>query len=159
MAVVLLHAYTFTAHEELVGRVASEIGFAQVSLSSRVMPMVKMVPRGLTTCIDAYLTPVINAYLRSFKSGFDQNLQQNARVSFMQSDGGLAPMDAFSGHRAILSGPAGGVVGYAATSFRPEAPQAVIGFDMGGTSTDVSRYAGSYEHVFETTTGAWVGCR
>lgn len=156
VAVVLLHAYTFAAHEELVGRVASEIGFPQVSLSSRVMPMVKMVPRGLTTCIDAYLTPVINAYLRSFKSGFDANLERNARVSFMQSDGGLAPMDAFSGHRAILSGPAGGVVGYAATSYRPEAPQAVIGFDMGGTSTDVSRYAGSYEHVFETTTGKCV---
>ena len=133
---------------------AAELGFTQVSLSSRVMPMVKMVPRGLTTCIDAYLTPVINSYLRSFKSGFDSGLAQNVRVSFMQSDGGLAPMDAFSGHRAILSGPAGGVVGYAATSYRPEAPQAVIGFDMGGTSTDVSRYAGSYEHVFETTTGA-----
>jgi 5-oxoprolinase (ATP-hydrolysing) len=74
-------------------------------------------------------------------------------VSFMQSDGGLAPMDAFSGHRAILSGPAGGVVGYSATSFDAATRQPVIGFDMGGTSTDVSRYDGSYTHVFETTTG------
>ncbi len=154
LAVVLLHAYTFAAHEMLLGRLATEIGFTQVSLSSLVMPMVKMVPRGLTTCIDAYLTPVINAYLQSFKSGFDGGLAAHVKVSFMQSDGGLAPMDAFSGHRAILSGPAGGVVGYAATAFDPAAqpPQPVIGFDMGGTSTDVSRYDGSFQHVFETTT-------
>jgi len=72
----------------------------------------------------------------------------------MQSDGGLAPMDSFSGHRAILSGPAGGVVGYAATSFNSTLCQPVIGFDMGGTSTDVSRFDGNFQHVFETTTGA-----
>jgi len=161
LAVVLLHSYTFTAHELLLGRIAKEIGFGQVSLSSQVMPMVKMVPRGLTTCIDAYLTPVINAYLQSFKSGFDKGLEGKVKVSFMQSDGGLAPMDAFSGHRAILSGPAGGVVGYAATAFQKEGEgegeggrggQPVIGFDMGGTSTDVSRYDGAFQHVFETTT-------
>ena len=161
LAVVLLHAYTFTAHELLLGRLAREIGFEQISLSSQVMPMVKMVPRGLTTCIDAYLTPVINAYLQSFKSGFDKGLEGKVKVSFMQSDGGLAPMDAFSGHRAILSGPAGGVVGYAATAFQKEGGgvgeggrggQPVIGFDMGGTSTDVSRYDGAFQHVFETTT-------
>jgi 5-oxoprolinase (ATP-hydrolysing) len=116
------------------------------------MAMVKMVPRGLTTCIDAYLTPVINTYLASFKSGFDANLKR-VKVSFMQSDGGLAPMNAFSGHRAILSGPAGGVVGYAATSFDKATRQPVIGFDMGGTSTDVSRFDGTFQHVFETTTG------
>ncbi|KAM3577612.1 hypothetical protein VYU27_000488 [Nannochloropsis oceanica] len=159
VAVVLLHAYTFTAHEVLLGRLAKEIGFRQVSLSSQVMPMVKMVPRGLTTCIDAYLTPVIDAYLQSFKSGFDRGLEGNVKVAFMQSDGGLAPMNAFSGHRAILSGPAGGVVGYAATVFQKDGEgeggregQPSIGFDMGGTSTDVSRYDGSFQHVFETTT-------
>ena len=159
VAVVLLHAYTFTAHEVLLGKLAREIGFSQVSLSSQVMPMVKMVPRGLTTCIDAYLTPVIDAYLQSFKSGFDKGLEGKVKVAFMQSDGGLAPMNAFSGHRAILSGPAGGVVGYAATAFQKggeweggRGGQPVIGFDMGGTSTDVSRYDGAFQHVFETTT-------
>lgn len=158
LAVVLLHSYTFHRHELILGRLAREIGFKQVSLSSQVMPMVKMVPRGLTTCIDAYLTPVIDAYLASFKSGFDARLEERVRVSFMQSDGGLAPMNNFSGHHAILSGPAGGVVGYAVTASgragreSEEAAQAVIGFDMGGTSTDVSRYDGAFQHVFETTT-------
>lgn len=117
-----------------------------------------MVPRGCTTTVDAYLTPVIKTYLSSFSQGFDANFSR-IQVSFMQSDGGLTPMSLFSGNKAILSGPAGGVVGYALTSYnwnnRPVSPEdniAVIGFDMGGTSTDVSRYAGTFEHVFETTT-------
>ena len=107
--------------------------------------------RGFTTTVDTYLTPAIKRYLKGFSSGFVDNLQ-NVNVQFMQSDGGLTPMDYFNGSRAILSGPAGGVVGYAATTFGKESSQAVIGFDMGGTSTDVSRYSGSYQHVFETTT-------
>jgi 5-oxoprolinase (ATP-hydrolysing) len=111
-----------------------------------------MVSRGCTTCVDAYLTPVIKRYLESFSSGFDKNFS-TVNVSFMQSDGGLTPMSSFSGNKAILSGPAGGVVGYAMTSYSPRQESLpVIGFDMGGTSTDVSRYAGSFEHVFETTT-------
>ena len=149
IAVVFLHSYTFPRHEKRVKAIAEEMGFEQISLSSEVMPMVRMVPRGCTTCVDAYLTPVIKRYLKSFSKGFDSNLMSNVKVTFMQSDGGLTPMDNFFGNRAILSGPAGGVVGYAKTSYT-NTP--VIGFDMGGTSTDVSRFAGTYEHVFESTT-------
>lgn len=149
IAIVFLHSYTFPNHERMVKAVAEEMGFEQISLSSEVMPMVRMVPRGGTTCVDAYLTPVIKRYLYSFSKGFDANLMKKVQVSFMQSDGGLTPMENFFGNRAILSGPAGGVVGYAKTSFTGNP---VIGFDMGGTSTDVSRFAGTYEHVFESTT-------
>ena len=149
IAIVLLHSYTFPDHEKKIKEIAEIMGFKQISLSSEVMPMVRMVPRGCTTCVDAYLTPVIKRYLESFSNGFDIDLMKNAKVTFMQSDGGLTPMNNFFGNRAILSGPAGGVVGYAKTSYQGTP---VIGFDMGGTSTDVSRFAGSYEHVFESTT-------
>ncbi|XP_077209596.1 5-oxoprolinase isoform X2 [Paroedura picta] len=151
LAVVLLHSYAWPHHEREVGSLARELGFRQVSLSSEVMPMVRAVPRGYTACADAYLTPCISRYLEGFRAGFASQLQ-GVPVLFMRSDGGLTPMDSFSGSRAILSGPAGGVVGYAVTTYRQEGGQPVIGFDMGGTSTDVSRYAGEYEHVFEATT-------
>uniref|UniRef100_M4B3E8 5-oxoprolinase n=1 Tax=Hyaloperonospora arabidopsidis (strain Emoy2) TaxID=559515 RepID=M4B3E8_HYAAE len=144
VAIVLLHSYTFPRHEE------------KVSLSSDVMPMIKAVPRGFTTCADAYLTPVIKKYVASFCAGFGDGLDQ-VNISFMQSDGGLARMKHFHGHRAILSGPAGGVVGYARTTRPPDVSAlfmqpAVIGFDMGGTSTDVSRFDGKFEHVLESVT-------
>ncbi|WIA16218.1 hypothetical protein OEZ85_012930 [Tetradesmus obliquus] len=181
IAVVLKHAAIYPDHEQRVGQLAQQMGFKQVSLSHAVMPMVKMVPRGFTAAADAYLTPHILRYVSAFKAGFDGGLGA-VQLLFMQSDGGLAPADDFSGHKAILSGPAGGYVGYALTTAwndgqgaaaaaaaKPaedgsseDAPAAqsgngarslqVIGFDMGGTSTDVSRYAGSYEHVFESTT-------
>ncbi|KAK9402794.1 5-oxoprolinase [Crotalus adamanteus] len=151
LAVVLLHSYLWPSHEQQVGALARELGFRQVSLSSEVMPMVRLVPRGYTACVDAYLTPCILRYLHSFRDGFASQLQ-GVPVAFMRSDGGLTPMEAFSGSRAILSGPAGGVVGYAVTSYSGMEGHPVIGFDMGGTSTDVSRYAGEYEHVFEATT-------
>uniref|UniRef100_A0AAY4E9F1 5-oxoprolinase n=1 Tax=Denticeps clupeoides TaxID=299321 RepID=A0AAY4E9F1_9TELE len=151
LAVLLLHSYTWSAHEKAVGSLARKLGFAQVSLSSEVMPMIRAVPRGYTVCADAYLTPKIRQYLRGFTSGFKGGLQE-VNVLFMQSDGGLTPMEQFCGSRAVLSGPAGGVVGYAVTSYNPYDKKPVIGFDMGGTSTDVSRYAGQYEHVFEATT-------
>jgi 5-oxoprolinase (ATP-hydrolysing) len=161
LAVVFLHSYTYPKHEETVKEIAVSLGFEQVSISSEVMPMIRAVPRGCTTCVDAYLTPVIKKYLKGFSAGFDEGLAQ-VNVSFMQSDGGLTPMSNFLGNKAILSGPAGGVVGYAITSEQDHAsrlrgngavpPLNVIGFDMGGTSTDVSRYAGAYEHVFESTT-------
>ncbi|KAG6921568.1 5-oxoprolinase, partial [Chelydra serpentina] len=151
LAVVLLHSYAWPAHEQQVGALARELGFQHVSLSSAVMPMVRAVPRGYTACADAYLSPCIGRYLDGFRASFTQQLQ-DTQVLFMRSDGGLTPMGQFSGSRAILSGPAGGVVGYAITTYRQEDGQAVIGFDMGGTSTDVSRYAGEYEHVFEATT-------
>ncbi|XP_042148040.1 5-oxoprolinase isoform X2 [Ixodes scapularis] len=151
LAVALLHSYTFQEHERLVGEVALELGFRHVSLSSQVMPMVRVVPRGFTACVDAYLTPCIKKYVEGFTRGFQENLKDVA-VLFMQSDGGLTPMHMFSGSRSILSGPAGGVVGYAKTSYSPLDRVPVIGFDMGGTSTDVSRFDGHFDHTFETTT-------
>lgn len=151
LAVLLLHSYTWSDHEKAVGALARRLGFTQVSLSSEVMPMVRAVPRGYTVCADAYLTPKIHQYLKGFTSGFKGGLK-DVNVLFMQSDGGLTPMEQFCGSRAILSGPAGGVVGYAITSYSQTEKKPVIGFDMGGTSTDVSRYAGQYEHVFEATT-------
>ncbi|CAM6093520.1 unnamed protein product [Calypogeia fissa] len=151
LAVVFIHSYIYPAHEQIVERVAKDMGFKQVSISSALVPMVRAVPRGLTATVDAYLTPVIKEYLSGFLSGFDDGLDR-VTVSFMQSDGGLTPESRFSGHKAILSGPAGGVVGYARTTFGLETNQPIIGFDMGGTSTDVSRYAGAYEQVLETQT-------
>lgn len=151
LAVLLIHSYMYKQHEERVGKIAQELGFKHVSLSSYVIPMVKAVPRGFTACSDAYLTPHIKSYLKGFSSGFKDQLRA-VNVLFMQSDGGLTQMDSFIGSRAILSGPAGGVVGYAMTSYNELGKKPVIGFDMGGTSTDVSRYAGEYEHVFESTT-------
>ncbi|KAL8570454.1 hypothetical protein ACOMHN_034489 [Nucella lapillus] len=151
LAVVLMHAYMCPDHERRVGEIAREMGFRQVSLSSDVMPMIRIVPRGYTACADAYLTPCIKNYVSSFAKGFKDNLK-NTKVLFMRSDGGLTPFQAFTGSHAILSGPAGGVVGYAVTTYSDKTRRPVIGFDMGGTSTDVSRYAGCYEHVFESTT-------
>ncbi len=151
LAVVFLHAYACPQHEQVVGQLATEMGFTQVSLSSQVIPMVKLVSRGDTTMVDSYLTPHIRSYLDSFKKGFADNLI-DTQLLFMQSDGGLAPAEDFTGSRAILSGPAGGVVGYAMTTYNRETKKPVIGFDMGGTSTDVSRYGGEYELTFETRT-------
>ncbi|MDR4507593.1 MAG: hydantoinase B/oxoprolinase family protein [Candidatus Brocadiaceae bacterium] len=151
IAIVCIHSYSYPEHELLVGRIAKEMGFPHISLSSQVMPMVKMVSRGQTTVVDAYLTPHIRKYLNSFRSGFSGHLQ-NTQLLFMQSNGGLSPADQFKGSNAILSGPAGGVVGYAMTTYKKELKQPVIGFDMGGTSTDVSRYAGEYELAHETET-------
>ena len=150
IACVLMHSYMNSQHEERVGEMAASLGFTHISLSSQVMPMVRIVGRGFTATADAYLTPAIKKYLSGFSSGFKDSLA-GTNVLFMQSDGGLTPMDSFNGSRAILSGPAGGVVGYAMTSYSQQTDLPVIGFDMGGTSTDVSRYAGSYEHVFEAT--------
>ena len=149
LAVVFLHSYAFNKHECQVGEIASDIGFNQISLSHEVMPMVKMVDRGDTTTVDAYLSPHIKNYLNSFRSGFSDNLEKT-KLLFMQSDGGMTPSTNFKGSNAILSGPAGGVVGYAMTT---DLGKPVIGFDMGGTSTDVSRYGDDYEFVHETETG------
>eukprot|EP00934_Nitzschia_sp_Nitz4_P003250 Nitzschia sp. Nitz4//scaffold289_size23394//17923//21827//NITZ4_008481-RA/size23394-augustus-gene-0.2-mRNA-1//1//CDS//3329545834//3240//frame0 len=152
LAIAFQHAYTYGVHERIVGELAASMNcFEQISMSHQVMPMVKLVPRGHTTCAAAYLTPKITTYLAGFTKGFDENLV-NVPLQFMKSDGGLAPVSDFGGHQAVLSGPAGGVVGYAKTTFDPVKRTPVIGFDMGGTSTDVSRYDGHWEHVFETIT-------
>ncbi|OBZ83149.1 Uncharacterized protein C11D3.14c [Choanephora cucurbitarum] len=153
IAICLMHAYTYPEHEKQIGQLAESVGFDHVSLSHQIMPMIKIVPRGTSTTADAYLTPCIQSYIRGFVSGFDDGFESGrTQLQFMQSDGGLVPVTHFSGFRAILSGPAGGVVGYALTTFHSEQKSPVIGFDMGGTSTDVSRFDGHFEHVFETTT-------
>jgi 5-oxoprolinase (ATP-hydrolysing) len=163
VAVCLMHGYTFPDHEAMVGRIAREVGFGHISLSHELMPMIKLVSRATSVCADAYLTPAIRKYISGFQKGFEGGLgtksvqheqgSRGTRCEFMQSDGGLVDVEKFTGLKAILSGPAGGVVGYAITSYDENTKTPVIGFDMGGTSTDVSRYGeGRYEHVFETTT-------
>lgn len=151
LAVVLMHGYSFTDHEQLIGEIAGPIGFKQISLSHEVMPRIKIVGRGDTCCVDAYLTPHISAYLNNFRKNFNNGLNKTP-LFFMQSDGGLTEADQFRGFNAILSGPAGGVVGYAMTTYRQMGEKPVIGFDMGGTSTDVSRYNGELELVHESET-------
>ncbi len=157
LSVCFMHSYTYPAHELAVAQIAEGLGMS-VSVSSQLQPMIKMVPRGQSATADEYLTPLITDYLDNFRKGFVGELADASgpRCDLMQSDGGLVDFRKFSGLRAILSGPAGGVVGYAQTAYDPQSERPVIGFDMGGTSTDVSRYAGSYEHVFETTTAGIV---
>ncbi|EXJ94139.1 5-oxoprolinase (ATP-hydrolysing) [Capronia coronata CBS 617.96] len=153
IAVCLTHSYTFQEHELAIEKIAQEVGFPQISLSSQLLPMIKMTSRGTSATVDAYLTPVIKQYIQGFRSGFKDELKSDeTRCEFMQSDGGLVNFEKFSGLRAILSGPAGGVVGHARTSYDPEERTPVIGFDMGGTSTDVSRFDGTFDHTFENTT-------
>ncbi|KAH6605213.1 hydantoinase b oxoprolinase [Trichoderma cornu-damae] len=152
VAVVFIHSYAYPRHELLVGKLALEMGFS-VTLSSELQPMINVVPRGTSASADAYLTPIIKKYIGAIEANFRGGFSSaDTRIEFMQSDGGLADYRKFGGLKAILSGPAGGVVGYAQTSWDEEERRPIIGFDMGGTSTDVSRYAGVYDHVFETTT-------
>lgn len=149
IAVALLHSYAYPEHELTVGKLALSMGFS-VALSSSLQPMIKVVPRGMSASADAYLTPVIKSYIDSIDSNFEGGLANShgCRFEFMQSDGGLVDFRSFSGLKGILSGPAAGVVGFAATSWDKEDRIPVIGFDMGGTSTDVCRFDGNFEHVF-----------
>ncbi|MFT4243246.1 MAG: hydantoinase B/oxoprolinase family protein [Acidovorax sp.] len=144
VAIVFMHGYRYTAHEEAAARIARDVGFTQVSASHAVSPMMKFVSRGDTTVVDAYLSPILRRYV-------DQVAGEMPGVPlfFMQSSGGLAHAGAFQGKDAILSGPAGGIVGMART-VQLAGHGKVIGFDMGGTSTDVSHYAGEFEREFET---------
>lgn len=139
LAIVLMHGWRFTDHEARLADIARGLGFAQVSVSHEVAPLVKLIGRGDTTVVDAYLSPILRRYVDRVADGLD-----GARLQFMQSNGGLTEARAFRGKDAILSGPAGGVVGMVAASV-PHGADRLIGFDMGGTSTDVSHYAGSYE--------------
>ena len=152
IAVCLMHSYTFRDHELVVGKLAEQIGFTHISLSAELSPTIKIVPRGNSSTADAYLTPEIKRYIDGFESGFENLRSSGCRCEFMQSDGGLVEFSGLSGLRAILSGPAGGCVWYARTAYDQRGKTPVIGFDMGGTSTDVSRFAGKLEQVFETTT-------
>ncbi len=140
VAIVLLHGWQHRAHEQALAEIAHELGFAQVSASHQVAPLIKLIPRGDTTVVDAYLSPVLRRYTDTLQS----RLPPTGRLSFMQSNGGLAEVGAFRGKDAILSGPAGGVVGMVAAG-KPLGHGKLIGFDMGGTSTDVTHYAGTEE--------------
>lgn len=144
IAIVLMHAYRFHEHENQLAALAREIGFTQISVSHQVSALMKIVGRGDTTVVDAYLSPVLRRYVNRVASELDQ-----VRLMFMQSNGGLTAADQFQGKDAILSGPAGGIVGMARIASAMGADK-LIGFDMGGTSTDVSHYDGEFERVFET---------
>jgi 5-oxoprolinase (ATP-hydrolysing) len=144
VAVVCLHSHLHPAHEGDIGKLADRIGFDQVSCSSEVIPLMKLVPRGDTTVVDAYLSPVLRRYIEAVAEQL-----RGVRLLFMQSNGGLTEAGHFRGKDAILSGPAGGIVGMVGMS-QLAGFDKVIGFDMGGTSTDVSHYAGEYERVFQT---------
>ncbi|WP_129310432.1 hydantoinase B/oxoprolinase family protein [Streptomyces sp. L2] len=144
VAVVCLHSHLHPAHEQAIGALAADIGFPQISLSSEVGPLMKLVPRGDTAVVDAYLSPVLRRYVRHIADEL-----HDVRLMFMQSNGGLTEAGQFRGKDAILSGPAGGIVGMARMS-QLAGFDRVIGFDMGGTSTDVSHFAGEYERVFTT---------
>ncbi|HYE52717.1 MAG TPA: hydantoinase B/oxoprolinase family protein, partial [Azospirillaceae bacterium] len=144
IAVVLMHGYRFPAHEARVAALAREAGFEQVSVSHEVSPLMKIVGRGDTTVVDAYLSPILRRYVDQVAAELP-----GVRLMFMQSNGGLTDAALFQGKDSILSGPAGGIVGAVRTA-AAEGFGRVIGFDMGGTSTDVSHFAGEYERAFET---------
>jgi 5-oxoprolinase (ATP-hydrolysing) len=143
-AVVFLHGWRFPAHEAAVAELARSIGFAQVSVSHLVSPLMKLVPRGDTTVVDAYVSPILRRYVDRVASKLG-----GTRLMFMQSSGGLAEAQSFQGKDSILSGPAGGVVGAVRTAAMAGFGK-LIGFDMGGTSTDVCHYDGEFERAFET---------
>jgi len=157
IAIVLMHGYRFHNHESRVARLAREAGFEQVSVSHEVSPLMKIVSRGDTTVVDAYLSPILRRYVDQVSgelggqgsSGIESRSVPIPRVMFMQSHGGLTDAHRFQGKDSILSGPAGGIVGMVRTS-EAAGFHRIIGFDMGGTSTDVSHYAGELEREFET---------
>ena len=148
VAIVFMHAYRYPDHERRAAAIAREMGFAQVSVSHEVSPLVKLVGRGDTTVVDAYLSPILRGYVAQVEEELGVPAS-GARVMFMMSSGGLTAADLFRGKDAILSGPAGGVVALARTGAEAGFDK-VIGFDMGGTSTDVAHYDGVYERAFET---------
>ena len=144
LAIVFMHGYRYTEHEAATARIARAIGFSQVSVSHEVSPMMKLVARGDTTVVDAYLSPILRRYVDQVAGELP-----GVNLQFMQSNGGLTDARAFQGKDSILSGPAGGIVGMVRAS-RLAGFERVIGFDMGGTSTDVSHYSGEFERLFET---------
>ena len=149
VAVVLMHAFRAPEHERIIGEMARDIGFSQVSLSHEVSPLIKLVGRGDTTVVDAYLSPILRRYVDRVSAALGRPEQGGPRLMFMQSNGGLTAAELFQGKDSILSGPAGGVVGMTRTG-EPAGHGKLIGFDMGGTSTDVCHYAGLLERQFET---------
>jgi 5-oxoprolinase (ATP-hydrolysing) len=152
VAIVFMHGYRYSDHETKVAALARDIGFTQVSVSHEVSPLMKLVGRGDTTVVDAYLSPILRRYVDEVESelgGGPGGRGKSPRLMFMQSSGGLTAADLFQGKDAILSGPAGGVVGMVETG-RMAGLKKLIGFDMGGTSTDVTHFDGELERAFET---------
>jgi 5-oxoprolinase (ATP-hydrolysing) len=143
-AVVCMHGYRYPQHEARIGALARAAGFTQVSESHRTSPLMKLVSRGDTTVVDAYLSPILRRYVTEVAGELE-----HVKLLFMQSNGGLTDAASFRGKDSILSGPAGGIVGMARTADSAGFSK-VIGFDMGGTSTDVSHYAGRFEREYET---------
>ena len=144
VAIVMMHSYRYKAHEERIAKIAKEIGFKQISVSHEVSPLMKLISRGDTAVVDAYLSPVLHHYVDQVKAKL-----AGVRLMFMQSNGGLTDAERFRGKDSILSGPAGGIVGAVGTA-KMAGFDKIIGFDMGGTSTDVSHYAGDFERTFDT---------
>jgi len=144
VAICFLHGYRYHNHENIVAEIARDIGFTQVSISHEVSPLMKLVGRGDTTVVDAYVSPILRRYVDQVASALG-----DAKLMFMQSNGGLTDARFFQGKDSILSGPAGGIVGAARTAAMAGYTK-LIGFDMGGTSTDVAHYNGEYERAFET---------
>ena len=149
VAIAFMHGYLFSAHEELARDIARALKFEQVSTSFETSPLIKLVSRGDTTVVDAYLSPVLRRYIQKVRDALGDALASDNALLFMQSNGGLTSSSSFEGKDAILSGPAGGVVGMVRTA-EAIGHDKLIGFDMGGTSTDVCHYAGSFETTFET---------
>ncbi|RWN00647.1 MAG: 5-oxoprolinase [Mesorhizobium sp.] len=145
VAIVLMHAWKYPDHEKAVAKVCRKIGFSQISVSHEVSPLIKLVGRGDTTVVDAYLSPILSRYVERVAG----ELGAGPRLMFMMSSGGLTAADMFQGKDALLSGPAGGVVGMVETA-KLAGFDKVVGFDMGGTSTDVAHYDGEYERAFDT---------
>jgi 5-oxoprolinase (ATP-hydrolysing) len=148
VAIVFMHAYRYPAHERVVAKIARELGFAQVSESHVASALIKLVSRGDTAVVDAYLSPILARYVGQVSRDLDLE-RTGARVMFMMSSGGLTSAGLFAGKDAILSGPAGGVVAMARTGISAGFKR-IIGFDMGGTSTDVAHFDGEFERAFET---------
>lgn len=149
LAIAFMHGWAYPAHEQMAAALASEIGFQQVSVSHQVSPLVKLVGRGDTCVVDAYLSPILRRYVDQVRQELGIQGSTDNRLQFMMSSGGLTAADRFEGKDAILSGPAGGVVGMVETA-REEGFDQVIGFDMGGTSTDVAHHGDGYERAFDT---------
>ena len=155
-AIIFMHGYKYPQHEKQVARIAQEIGFTQISISHEVSPLMKLVSRGDTTVVDAYLSPILRRYVNQFSQQLkgdsplnNEETQGDLKLMFMQSNGGLVDATQFQGKNSILSGPAGGIVGAVKTS-QLAGFDKIITFDMGGTSTDVAHYNGEYERQFET---------
>ncbi len=149
IAIVFMHGYRYPEHELIAAGLAKRAGFTQISISSHVSPLMGFVSRGDTTVADAYLSPILRRYVEQVADELEGLQENQGRLMFMQSNGGLTDANYFQGKDAILSGPAGGVVGMVHTSVDAGFDK-LIGFDMGGTSTDVSHYNGDYERAFET---------